>query len=109
MATERGRSVFSRDEPSVGHHPTPSGQPSTHGHVSNTRWTEFIYVYIDMYVCMCVTVIIKEEVINLLGSGGKETREKLEGGCNHVNTILMHEILKKKGGVKKIQNLQTST
>lgn len=49
-----------------------------------------------MYLCVCVTVIIKEEVMNLLGNGGEETREKLEGGQNHVNTILMHEILKNK-------------
>ena len=48
-----------------------------------------------MHVCVCVTILIKEELINLRGSEGEQgiERESARNDTNDINTVPMYEIL----------------
>lgn len=56
-------------------YPIPSDDPPNHVHANNTKWTQeivFIYSCVCAYVCVFVTVTIKEEEARKLRGSGKD-------------------------------------
>lgn len=77
----------------------PSGQPHVIVHFRNSNGLNRLYnlyqlIFVHMHICICVTIIMKEYIINSGSRGG--TQEKLVGGRGRsdMDTMFTFRILK---------------